>query len=222
MRAEALRTRQNVSAGHRKVWPPHWPGHFREVQQGQVWCLGPRFLLLSCWVVSGSLQLHGLQHTRLPCPLPPPGVSSDSFHWVSDAIQPSHPVIPFSFCLPSFPASGSFPVSWLFTSGSQSIGVSTSASVLPMNIQGCFSLGLTGLISLQSKGLSRIFFRTTVRRHQFFGNQPSLWPTSHICTWLLAKTIALTLQTFVVKEMSLLFNRLSRIVLLFFQGAGIF
>ena len=94
-------------------------------------------------------------------------------HWVSDAIQPSHPVSPFSSCSQSFPASGFFPVSRLFASGGQRIGA--SASVLPMNIQGWFPLGLTGLISLFSKGLSRAFFSNTIWKHQFFGAQPSLW-----------------------------------------------
>ena len=93
----------------------------------------------------------------------------------------------FSFCLQSFPASGSFPMSWLFTSGGQSIGVSALASVLPMNIQDWFPLGGTGWISLQSKGLSRVFSNTTVQKHQFFGTQPSLQSTSHIHTWLLEK-----------------------------------
>ena len=89
---------------------------------------------------------------------------------------------PFSSCLQSFPASGSFLMSWLFTSGGQSIGVSASTSVFPMNIQGLFPLGLTGLISLQSKGLSRVFSNTTVQKHQFFGTQLSLWSNSHIHT----------------------------------------
>ena len=87
----------------------------------------------------------------------------------------------------TFPASGSFPMSWLFVSGSQSIGASTSASTLPMNIQGWFPLGLTDLTSLQCKGLSRVFSSTTVQKHPFFSVQPSLWSNSHICTWLLEK-----------------------------------
>ena len=106
-------------------------------------------------------------------------------HWVSDAIQPSHPVIPFSSCLQSFPALGSFPMSQFFTSGGQSIGVSASGSVLPMNIQDWFSWGLTGLISLQSKGLTIVFFN--IQKHQFFGAQLSLESNSHIHTWLLEK-----------------------------------
>ena len=91
-------------------------------------------------------------------------------------------VIPFSFCLQSFPASGSFPMHQFFASGGQSIGVSVSALVLPMNIQHWFPLGLTSLISFQSKGLSRVFSNTTVQKHQFFRVQPSLWSNSHICT----------------------------------------
>ena len=95
--------------------------------------------------------------------------------------------VPFSSCLQSFPASGSFPVSQFFASGGQSIGASASASVLPMNIQGWFPLGLTSLISFLSKGLSRVFSNTTVRKHQLFGVQPSLRSNSHIHTWLLEK-----------------------------------
>ena len=106
-------------------------------------------------------------------------------HWVSDAISSS--AAPFSFGLQSFPASGSFPVSQRFASGGQCIGTSTLASVLPMNIQGWFLLGLTGLISLLSRELSRVSSSTTVRKHQFFGAHPSLWSSSHIHTWLLEK-----------------------------------
>ena len=95
-------------------------------------------------------------------------------HWVSDAIQPSHPVTPFSSCLQSFPASGSFQMSLFFPSGGQSIGVSASSLVLPMNIQDWFPLGWTGWISLLSKGLSRVFSNTTVQKHQFFSAQLSL------------------------------------------------
>ena len=105
-------------------------------------------------------------------------------------------------------------MSWLFTSDGQSIGASASASVLPMNIQGWFPFGLTGWI-LQSKGLSRVFSNTTVQKHQFFGAQPSLWSNSHIHIWLLEKTIALTIWTFVGKVMSLLFNTLSGFVIAF-------
>ena len=110
-------------------------------------------------------------------------------HWVGDAIQPSHPssVIPFSSHLQSFPPKGPFPMSQIFASGGQRIAVSASASVLPMNNQDWFPLGWTGWISLQSKGLSRVFFNTTIQKHQFFGTQLSLWSISHIHTWLLEK-----------------------------------
>ena len=125
----------------------------------------------------------------------------------------SSSVVPFSFCLQSFPASRSFPMSQFFISSSQIIGASVPSSILPMNIQGWFSLGLTGWISLRSKGLPRIFSNTTVQKHQFFGAQSSLWSNSHIDTWLLGKNIALTIWTFVSKVMSLLFNLLSRFVI---------
>ena len=127
-------------------------------------------------LVSNSLQPHRLQHTRLPCPSPTPGACSNlcpSSRWCHPTISSS--VVPFSSCLQSFPASGSFPLSYFFTSGGQSIvGVSASASVLPMNIQDWSPLGWTGWISLQSKGLSRAFSNTTVQKHQFFGAQFSL------------------------------------------------
>ena len=132
--------------------------------------------------MSNSLWPHGLQHTRLPCPSPTPRVYSNSCpssRWCHPTISSS--VVPFSSCLQTFPASGSFPMSQFFTSGGQSIGVSTSASVLPINIQDWFPLGCTGWISLQSKGFSRVFFNTTVQRHQFFSTQLSLWSNSHIC-----------------------------------------
>ena len=106
-------------------------------------------------------------------------------------------------------------MSQFFASGGQSIRVSASVSILPMSIQNWFPLGLTGWISLQSKGLSRVFSNTTVQKHQFFGTQTSLWSSSHISTWLLEKTIALTIRIFVGKVMSLLFNMLSRFVIAF-------
>ena len=107
-------------------------------------------------------------------------------HWVSDAISPSHPLpLPSPFCHQSFPASESFPVSLVFTSGGQGIAASASASVLPINIPGWFPLGLTGFICLLSKGFFRVFSSTIVQKHQFFSGQPSLWSDSHICTWLL-------------------------------------
>ena len=126
-------------------------------------------------VVSDSLWPHGLQHARFPCPSPTPRVTQTHVHQVGDAIPTiSSSVAPFFSCLQSFPASGSFPVSQFFASGGQSIGVSASASVLPMNIQDWFPLGLTGLISLQSKGLSRVFSNTTVQKHEFFWSPSSL------------------------------------------------
>ena len=138
-----------------------------------LWAHGP--VQFSCSVMSDSLQSCGLQHTRLPCPSPTPGAYSNSWPlhwWYHPTISPS--VVCFSSHLQSFPASGSFPMSQFFASGDQSIGVSASASVLPMNIQDWFPLGLTGWISLQSKGLSRVFSNTTVPKHQFFCAQLSL------------------------------------------------
>ena len=129
----------------------------------------------SCSIVSNSLRSHGLQHTRPPCPSPARWVYSNSCplsQWCHPTISSS--TIPFSSCLQSFPASGSFPVSQFFASGGQSIGVSASASVLPVNIQDWSPLGWTGWISLQTKGLSRVFSNTTVQKYQFFGAQLSL------------------------------------------------
>ena len=169
----------------------------------------------SCLVMSDSLWPHGPQHARPSCPSPTPRVYSNSSRlgrWCHLPISSS--VIPFSSCLQSFPASGSFQMSQLFTSGGQSIGASALASVLPMNIRDWFPLGLSGLISLQSKGLSRVFSNTTVEKHQFFGTQPSLWSSSTTIHdyW---KNIPLTIQTFVSKVMSLLFNTQSRFVIAF-------
>ena len=124
-------------------------------------------------VVSDSLWPHELQHARPPCPSPTPGVHPNpcaSSRWCHPTVSSS--VVPFS-CPQSFPASGSFPMSQLFVSGGQSIGVSASASLLPMNIQDWFPSGWTGWISLQSKGLSRVFSNTTVQKHQFFCAQLS-------------------------------------------------
>ena len=142
----------------------------------------------SCSVMSDSLRPHRLQHTRLPCPSPTPRDclnSHPSSQWCHPSISSS--VIPFSSCLQSFPASRSFPMGQFFTSGGQSIGGSTSASVFSVNIQNWFPLGLTGLISLQSKGLSRVFSNTTVQKHQFFSTQLCLQSNSHIHIWLLEK-----------------------------------
>ena len=133
-------------------------------------------LLFSCSIVSDSLRPHGLQHARLPCLSLSPGVWSNScplIWWCYSTIPSS--VVPFSSCPQSFPASGSFPVSWLFASGGPSIGASASASVLWMTIQDWFPLGWTGWISLQSKGLSKVFSSNTVQKYQFFSAQPSLW-----------------------------------------------
>ena len=137
-------------------------------------------------VMSNSLQPHGLQYTRPPCPSPTPGVCSDSCPlswWFHPTISSS--VVPFSSHLQSFPTSESFQMSQFFPSGGQSIGVSASASVFSMNIQDWFPLGWTGWISLLSK--RRVFSNTTVQKHQFFGAQLSLQYNSHIHTWLLEK-----------------------------------
>ena len=126
-------------------------------------------------VVSDSLRHHGLQHARPPCSPTTPGVYSNSCPWSWWChLTISSSVIPFSSCLQSFPASGSFQMSQFFASGGQSIGTSALTSVLPMNNQDWFPLGWTGWISLQSKGLSRIFSNTTVQNHEFFGTQFSL------------------------------------------------
>ena len=124
-------------------------------------------------VVSDSLWPHGLQHSRPPCSTPTPRVYPNSCPLSCDAIQQSHPVIPFFSCLQSFPASGSFQMSQLFASPGQSIGVSASTSVLPMNTQDWSPLGWTGWISLQSRGLSRVFPNTAVQKRQFFSAQLS-------------------------------------------------
>ena len=154
--------------------------HFMQVQFSSV--------QFSHAVVSDSLRPHESQHTRPPCPSPTPGVHTDSrpsSQWCHPAISSS--VVPFSSCPQSLPASGSYPMSQLFTWGGQSIGVSASASVLPMNTQDWSPLGWTVWISLQSKGLSRVFSNTTVQKHQFFSAQLSSQSTSHIHTWPLEK-----------------------------------
>ena len=150
---------------------------------GIAWSL----LSFSCQEVSNSLGPNELQHARLPCPSLSPWVCSNSCplsQWCYPTILSS--VAPFSSCSQSFLASGSFPVNQLFESGGQRIGASASASVLLMNIQGWYPLGLIGLISFMSKGLSRVF-SSTIQKHQFFGTQPSLWSNSHIHTQLLEK-----------------------------------
>ena len=148
----------------------------------------PQQVQFSRSVMSDSLQPHEPQHARPPCPSPTPRTYSNScpLRWWCHPIIGSS-VVPFPSCLWSFPASGSFPVTQFFAWGGQSIGASTSASVLPMNIQDWFPLWLSALISLQSKGLSRVFSNTTVQKHQFFGTQLSLESNSHIHTWPLEK-----------------------------------
>ena len=163
-------------------------------------------------IMSNSLQPHWRQHTRLPWPSPTPRACSNSCplsRWCYPTISSS--VIPF--CLQSSPASGSFQMSQFFTSGGQSIGVSASASVLPMNIQDWSPLVFTGLISLQSKGLSRAFSNTTVQKHQFCSAFFIVQISHPYMTT--GKTIALTRQNFVGKVMPLLFNMLSGFVLAF-------
>ena len=160
-------------------------------------------------VMSNSLRPHGLQNARPPCPLPTPGVYSNSCplrRWWHPTISSS--IIPFSSHPQSFPASGSFQMRQFFASGGQSIGVSASTSVLPMNIQDWSLLGWNGWISLQSKGLSKVFSNTTVQKHQFFGAQLFFIVQLSHPYMTTGKTIALTIRTFVSKVMSLLFNML--------------
>ena len=178
----------------------------------------PQLCPTLCNPMDCSMQVFPVLHQCL-LKLKLMSVAQPHVHWVGDAIQPSHPLpFPFSSCLLSFPTSGSFPVSQFFASDGQNIGASASASVFPTNIQDWFPLGLTGLISLHSKGLSRIFSDTTVQKHQFFCVQLSLWSSFHIYTGELdhtGKTRALTRQNFVSKVMSLLFNKLCRLVIAF-------
>ena len=153
----------------------HWTHKFSSVQ-------------FSCSVMSNSWWPHESQHTRPPCPSPTPRVhpnSCASSQWCHPAISSS--VVPFSSCSQSLPASESFPMRQLFTWGGQSIGVLASASVLPMNTQDWSPLGWTGWISLQSKGLARVFSNTTVQKHKFFSAQLSSQSNSHIHTWVLEK-----------------------------------
>ena len=164
-------------------------------------------------VVSDSLKPHGLQHTKLRYSSPTPGTCSNVCslnQWCHPTISSS--VVPFSFHFQSFPASGSFPKSQFFTSVGQSIGLSASASVLPMNIQGWLLLGLTSLISLQSKGHTKVFSSITVLKHNlrcsYFFVIQLLHP--YLTT---GKKIALTRWTFVSKVMSLIFNMLSKFVI---------
>ena len=162
---EAHRTMRSIHKGLQRVGlvVVHW--------LSCVWLCDP-----VDWSMPGFLVLHHLTE-----------FAQIHVHWVSDAIQSFHPLLPLHLYPSSFPVLGSFPVSQLFTSGDQSITASASASVLPVNIQDWFPLGLTGLISLLSKGLLRVFSSTTVQKHQFFGTQISLWSNSYIHTWLLEK-----------------------------------
>ena len=166
--------------------------------------------------MSNSLQPHELQHARLPCPSPSLRACSNSYPlspWCHPTISSS--VTPFSSCPQSYPASGSFPISQLFSLGGQSIGASASASVLPMNIQDWFSLGFTGLISLQSKGLSRVFSnhssKASILRHSVF-----LMVQLSLPYMTTGKTIALTIWTFGGKLMALLFSTLPRFFITIF------
>ena len=172
--------------------------------------------------MSDSLGPHELQHARPPCPSPTPGVhpnSCPSSQWCHPAISSS--VMPFSSCPQSLPASESFPMSQLFTWGGQSIEVSASASVLPMNIQDWFSLGWTGWISLQSKGLSRVFSNTNSSKASILQHSAFFIVQLSHPYMTTGKTISLTRQTFVGKVTSLLYNILSKFVIAFLQGASI-
>ena len=165
-------------------------GPYKMMAESCLYLLFPTIVVFSFShsVIPDSLWHYALQQARLLCPSPSPRACSNSCplsQWCQRTI--SFSVIPFSSCLYSFPVSGSFPMSQFFASGSQSIGASASASVLPMNIQGWCPLALTDLTSLLSKKLSRVFSTTTAWKHQFFSAQPSLWYNSHICTWLLKK-----------------------------------
>ena len=168
--------------------------------------------------MSSSLRSYGLQHTRVPCPLLYPEVCLN----LCTLNRWCHPTHPLSFCCFScpqaFPASGSFPMNWLFASGFQSTGASASASVLPMNIQGWYPLVLTNLISLLSKGLSRVFSSTTVQKHQSSVLCLLYGPTL-IFTHDYWKNHSLTIQTFVSKMMSLLFSMLFRFVITFLPSS---
>ena len=164
------------------------PQKVNMISMKTVWWQPVYSVQFSHSVVCNTLRHHELQYARPPCPSPISGVHTNPYplsQWCHPII--SFPVVPFSSCPQSFPAWGSFQMSQLFTSGGQSIGVSASTSVLPMNTQDWSPLGWTGWISLQSKGLSRVFSNTTVQKHQFFGTQLSLQSNCHIHTWLLEK-----------------------------------
>ena len=192
-----LRTenRKGPSTSPRLPQPSHqpcismvWATAFLIVSESAY--INPELLLLlfSCQVVSNCLWPHGLLHTKLPCPSLSPAVCSNSCPWSQwwhSAISSS--VFPFFFFPKSFPASGSSPMSQFFSSSGQSTGASVLAAVFPGNIQDWFLLGLTGLISLLSRGGYAVFSSTTIRKHQLFSAQASLWSNIHIHIWLLEK-----------------------------------
>ena len=199
----------------RRAWqsiPVLLPGK----SHGQRSLVGYTSVQFSCSVVSNSLRLHGLQHARLSCPsltLEACSNSCPSSWWCHPTISSS--VASFSSHLQTFPASVSFPRGQFFASGGQTIGASALASVLPINIQDWFPLRLTGWISLQSGGLSRIFSNTTVQKHQFLQRSAFFMVQLSHPYMTTGKTIALTRWNFVGKVMSLLFNMLSRLVIAF-------
>ena len=224
----ASRPRSTMRGYLNPVSPVWWTVTLKRGKVGLIFCaptlcckgwisfLFPLWLLFSHSVMSSSLRHHGLQHIRLPCPSTSPGAGSNSCalsRWCHPTTLSS--VVPFASCPQSFPASWSFLMSQFFASGGQTIGPSASASVLPMNIQDWFPLWLTGLTSLQSKGLSKSLLQhhsskvSILQCSAFFMVQLS---HSYMTT---GKTIALTRWTFVGKVMSLLFNMLSRLVIAF-------
>ena len=184
-----LRGGGHVSTGHRSLGRGHWPasaGIYESAWGSEVVSRSVqiRSHQISRSVVSNSLQPHESQHGRPPCPSPTPGVHSDSrpsSQWCHPAISSS--VVPFSSCPQFLPALESFPMSQLFAWGGQSTGVSALVSFLPKKSQGWSPSEWTGWISLQSKGLSRVFSNTTIQKHQFFGVQLSSQSNSHIHTW---------------------------------------
>ena len=195
----------------------HIGGQGCNIEILETWLSQPHILLLlfSHSFTFDYVQLHGLQHARLPCPSSSPGDCSNSCplcRWCHPTISSS--VVTFSSCPKSFPASESCPMNRLFRSGGKNIGASASASVLPMNIQGWFPLGLTGLISLQFKGLSRVFSSTSLKALILWHLAFFMVQISHPYMTT-RKTIALTRWTFVGKVMSLLFNTLSKFVTAF-------
>ena len=181
-----LCTKQKQSHRHwKQTWLPREKGRAGNKLEDWYALTSVQF---SRSVVSDYLWPHESQHTRPPCPSPTPGVYSNSCpssRWCHPAISPS--VIPFSSCPQSLPSSGSFSMSQLFAWGGQSIGVSASASVLPMYTQDLSPLGWTDWISMKSNRLPRVFYNTVIQKHQFFGAQPSSQSSSHIHTWPLKK-----------------------------------